>query len=202
MSPADAGRVVAPPILHHVTMKTTRLAAMIEWYGAVAGMRVNFQDAVGAWMTNDGANHRIALLAIPGLYDDPEKRYRTGMHHAAFEYPTFEDLMATYARLRDAGIAPAFCLDHGLTTSLYYSDPDANVVELQVDNFRDWQQSTQWMRTAPEFRNNPIGVFFDPERVYRTHQSGLPAKELQKKVFAGEFAPASPPDLGIGPPPP
>jgi catechol 2,3-dioxygenase len=201
MSQIDSERRVASPALHHVTMKTTKLGAMIDWYGAVVGMRVNFRDEVGAWMTNDSANHRIALLAIPGLYDDPEKRYRTGMHHTAFEYPTLDDLMDTYARLRDAGIIPAFCLDHGVTTSLYYSDPDANVVELQVDNFGDWQQSAHWMRTAQEFKNNPIGVFFDPEGVYRAHRNGVAAKDLQKKVFAGEFAPASAPDLGIGAPP-
>ena len=38
---------------------------MIDWYGVVVGMRVNFQDAVGAWMSNDNANHRIALLRCP-----------------------------------------------------------------------------------------------------------------------------------------
>ena len=191
-------RVVAPPALHHVTFKTTRLAAMIAWYGLLVGMRVNFQDQGAAWMTNDAANHRIALLAIPGLTDDPEKRSRTGMHHTAFEYPAMDDLMATYARLRDAGVVPAFSLDHGLTTSLYYSDPDSNVVELQVDNHGDWRQSSEWMRTAPEFRANPIGVFFDPEKVYQAHRSGTPFADLQRQVYAGAFAPDTPPDLGIG----
>ena len=27
------------PILHHVTLKTTRLQEMIEWYGVVVGMK-------------------------------------------------------------------------------------------------------------------------------------------------------------------
>jgi catechol 2,3-dioxygenase len=189
---------VPHPTLHHVTFKTTRLAEMIAWYGLVVGMRVNFQDATAAWMSNDNANHRIALLAIPGLYDDPDKRFRTGMHHSAFEYATVGDLLATFARLRDAGIAPAFSLDHGLTTSLYYSDPDANIVELQADNFGDWAQSTAWMQTAKEFAHNPIGVFFDAERAYEAHRSGVNAAELHRRTYAGEFAPASPPDLGIG----
>jgi hypothetical protein len=32
--------------------------------------------------------------------------------------------MSSYARMRDEGIVPAFSLDHGITMSLYYKDPD------------------------------------------------------------------------------
>ena len=189
---------IANPALHHVTFKTTRLQEMIDWYGVVVGMKPNFQDGAGAWMSNDNANHRIALLALPGLIDDPEKRRRTGMHHSAFEYPSFEALIGTYARLRYRGILPAFALDHGLTTSIYYNDPDMNVVELQVDNFGDWSKSTAWMQTAPEFKANPIGVFFDAERVHAAHRDGASFEELRKRVYAGEFTPDPLPDLGIG----
>ncbi len=137
------------PALHHINLKTTRLAEMIDWYGKVTGMTVSHQAPVGAWLSNDAANHRIALLAFPWLSDDASKEGHTGLHHTAFEYPTFQELFDNYARLRDIGIVPALCLDHGLTTSMYYSDPDANYVELQVDNFGDWSKSKEWMKTSP-----------------------------------------------------
>jgi hypothetical protein len=35
---------------------------MIDWYGTVVGSKPNFQFPGGAWLANDGANHRIALL--------------------------------------------------------------------------------------------------------------------------------------------
>ena len=89
------------------------------------------------------------------------------MHHSAFEYERFSDLMSSYARMRDEGIVPAFCLDHGISMSLYYSDPEGSFVELQSDNFGDWKQSTEWMRTSADFRSNPIGTFFDVEKVYQ-----------------------------------
>src|SRR4051794_15820962 len=111
------------PKLHHVTMKTSRLDEMIAWYKLLIGAEVNFKNDVAAWMTNDEANHRIAFLAVPGLGDGAEKVRHNGMHHSAFEYDTFDDLMSTFDRLRKAGVEPAFCLDHGLTISLYYTDP-------------------------------------------------------------------------------
>ena len=88
------------PKLHHVTFKTTRLDEMIAWYGTVIGAKVQFRDQVAAWTTNDEANDRIAFLAVPGLLDDERKTKHNGMHHCAFEYDSFEDLMASFDRLR------------------------------------------------------------------------------------------------------
>jgi catechol-2,3-dioxygenase len=185
------------PSLHHVTIKTTRLDAMIEWYAFVVGAQVQFRDAVAAWMTNDGANHRIAFLAVPGLGDDADKTRHNGMHHCAFEYASFADLMESFDRMRKDGVEPAFCLDHGLTISLYYKDPDGNFVELQSDNFSDWKLSGEWMRTSPDFAANPIGTFFDPARVYDAFKSGADFKTLQASIRGGAYVPATIPGIGI-----
>ena len=152
------------PAFHHVNLKTTRLQEMIDYYAVLVGAEVIFQDDAGAWLSNDDANHRIALLAFPNFVDDPDKENRTGLHHSAFEYASFEDLNASYLRLREAGITPALCLDHGMTLSYYYADPDGNNIELQVDCFGDWAKSKAWMGTD-ELKANPIGHFVDPEQI-------------------------------------
>ena len=87
------------------------------------------------------------------------------MHHSAFEFANFEELNGNYLRLRERGITPEICLDHGMTFSYYYKDPDGNHVELQCDNFGDWAASKEWMRTSEEFHANPIGHFVDAEKV-------------------------------------
>ncbi len=185
------------PTLHHVTIKTCRIDKMIEWYGTVVGAKVQFRDQGGCWMTNDEANHRIAFLTIQGLSDDPEKVSHNGVHHFAFEYESFDDLMSSFDRMRNAGVKPAFCLDHGLTISLYYRDPEGNYVELQSDNFSDWKQSSEFMRTSPDFARNPIGTFFDPERVYAALKTGIEFKTLQAAIRAGEYVPATIPNIGL-----
>ena len=188
---------VIKPALHHVTIKTTRLQEMVDWYMALVGVEVLFQDANNAWTSNDGANHRIAFLSVPGLEEDAEKGKHTGMHHCAFEYAGFEELMSSFERLRDQGILPAFCLDHGMTISLYYEDPEGNYVELQSDRFGDWRQSCHFMRTSVDFQTNPIGAFFDPEKVCRAYREGESFVALQPAIRAGQFAPETIPSMGL-----
>src|SRR4051794_37539577 len=67
----DAERLVTSPSIHHVNLKTARLDKMIEWYGRVIGMDVVHKFPGGAWITNDAANHRIALLASENFKELP-----------------------------------------------------------------------------------------------------------------------------------
>ena len=180
---------VTKPKFHHFNLKTTRLQEMVDFYRTLVGAEVIFQDSVGAWLSNDEANHRIALLAFPNFVDDPEKDARTGMHHSAFEYPSFDDLNAGYVRLKEAGISPALCLDHGMTLSYYYADPDGNHVELQVDCFGDWAKSKAWMRISEEFKANPIGHFVDPELIAADRAAGMSFEDIHAKAMAGGYAP-------------
>ena len=197
MSTPDRSEGVIRPALHHINIKTTRLAEMIDWYVTVLGGKVNFRAPIAAFLTNDSANHRVAFLSVPGLHEHPEKVAHTGLHHTAFEYATFDDLMSSFARLKTNGVEPQVCIDHGLTTSLYYSDPDNNLVELQVDNFGDWGQSSEWMRTSEEFARDPIGAFFDPDSVLAAHRAGTPFETLHKDVRAGKYPPSKPPALNL-----
>ena len=64
---------IIKPALHHVNLKTTRLDEMIEWYGLVVGLQPNFRNPGIAFLTNDDANHRLALGAVPGLEPNPDK---------------------------------------------------------------------------------------------------------------------------------
>jgi catechol 2,3-dioxygenase len=185
------------PTLHHVNLKTCRLQEMIDWYGLAVGMVPNHQFEGGAWLSNDAANHRLALLHTPGMEDDPDKIKHAGIHHVAFEYPSLDGLLATYERLKSAGHVPHACLDHGMTTSFYYVDPDGNSVELQADNFGgDWELSSAFLKTS-EFEADPIGTQLDPERMLQARAEGASSEELHIRGYAGEFSPDTPLDLRL-----
>lgn len=192
----SSANVLTPP-LHHVNLKTTRLQEMIDWYGTVVGLKPIFQYGGGAWLTNDAANHRLALLSVPGLSDDPDKIAHTGIHHTAFEYADLGELLDTFVRLKAEGIVPHGCLDHGMTTSFYYADPDGNLIELQADNFGDWEKSTEFMRSAPEFAANPIGTPIEPAELVAAREAGASLDEIHRRAYAGEFTPERPLDLRL-----
>jgi catechol 2,3-dioxygenase len=187
------------PALHHINLKTTRLQEMVDWYATVIGMEVIHLAEVGAWLTNDSANHRLALLYAPGLEDDPDKLRHAGFHHSAYEFASLDELLDTYRRLKAEGITPHACLDHGMTMSFYYVDPDGNSVELQCDELGDWAASKDYMRTSEVFAANPIGVPVDPDLVAAAQDEGAPAQEIHERAMRGGFAPSTPLDLRLPP---
>jgi len=86
----------------------------------------------------------------------------------------------------------------GVTTSIYYADPDDNLVELQADNFeKNRNASTDWMRTAPAFAENPVGDFFDAEAIYRDHLDGKPFDQIRTGISKGAYAPSKAPNLRL-----
>jgi catechol-2,3-dioxygenase len=94
----------------------------------------------------------------------------------AFSYASLDDLVATYERLRDVGITPVLPVNHGMTLSLYYADPDGNQVELQIDT-TTVEQAVAFM-ASEAFAENPLGVVFDPEEMAAQHRAGEPVTAL------------------------
>ena len=187
----------APPRFHHVNLKTTRMDEMIEWYALAVGMHVTFRFDGGCWLTNDDANHRLAMIASPALVDDPDKLSHTGLHHTAFEFDGVDGLVETYLRLKDADELPHACLDHGMTMSFYYLDPDGNSVELQYDHVGDWSASTTFMQQDPGFAENPIGIPLDPDKLVEARRAGASQEEIHTRAYAGEWVPTADLDLRV-----
>jgi catechol-2,3-dioxygenase len=188
-------RPITRPIFHHTTFATLHLDEMVSFYEKVAGLEPVYYSPNGAWLTNDAANHRIALLALPGLKEPVDKGHTAGLHHTAFEYADFDHWLDNYVRLRDEGIVPFLNLDHGMTISSYYQDPEGNGVEIQVDAFGSWSLSKEFMWASEEFDQNPIGRHFDPEKLVTARSAGLPWQEIHRRALAGEYEPAVIPEV-------
>jgi catechol 2,3-dioxygenase len=196
------GRVMAlhpGPTLHHVDLKTTRQDEMVAWYGEVVGAEVLCDCGAIAFLSNDLANHRIELTAVPGIVRDPDRVVHDGLHHAAWEFGSFDELNCTYLRLRDNGILPVCGLDHGFTLSYYYCDPDGNLVELQVDAFGDWEQSHRWAVEELGEEEFLAGAVVDSEQIAQAHAEGLDFAEIHTRAHAGAYSTAGRPISGFRP---
>lgn len=178
------------PYLAHVVFQTGRLEEMRDWYATVLGAHTVHQGHGLCFMTFDDEHHRIALIQPP---EPPEPRSPTasGMHHTAYTFDHLDSLLARYTELRDRGIAPAAPVQHGVTTSLYYQDPDGNFVELQVDNFGTPEETTAYME-GPEYDGDPVGVGFSPDLMITERRAGTPAEMLQTRTWALSTTPGLP----------
>jgi catechol 2,3-dioxygenase len=195
---------VIRPTLHHVGVTTRHLERMVDWYSKVLGMvtiysptsdPLDSKSAVAmsiAFVSNDKANHRIAIISLPELKDDTDKKGQVKLQHVAFEYATIDDLLNSYMRIKKLGIEPILTTDHGPTIAFYYKDPDGNTIELFVDNFDNWDRSREYMQSSPDYHKNPIGTFVDAEKLLVAHRAGVSFAELHRRAYAGEFPPSRP----------
>jgi len=162
------------PVFHHALLKTSRMDEMIDWYKKAVGIEAVFHAPGIAFLSNDGANHRISMVGNPEFRDNPDFRKFAGLHHLAFEYATVDDLLDSWQRMHDDyGFEPHVAVHHGMTLSFYYVDPDGNSVELQADAFGDWNKSKAWMSTSAEFKADPIGKFVVPAKMVEARAKGV-----------------------------
>jgi catechol-2,3-dioxygenase len=166
---------IAPVKFAHAVFRTRRFDEMVRWWCTVLGARPVFQNSFLAFLTYDDEHHRIAIVNVPNAAERPANA--VGLEHVAYTYASLEALVATYRRLQAEGILPYWCVNHGPTTSMYYRDPDGNQVELQIDNFASVEELHGWFRSGA-FAKNPIGVNYDPERLAKKLEAGVPASEL------------------------
>ena len=176
-----------PSKLAHVVFQTNRIKELRDWYCAVLGGTVIYENPQLSFVSYDDEHHRVAFVDFAPLSArDPNTELmvkgseQPGLHHVAFTFASMGDLLDNYVRLRDRGIRPFFCVNHGPTTSMYYRDPDGNRIELQIDNFESAEEGQAWM-SSEAFDRNPIGVEYDPDALVKKFRSGVPVAELVKR---------------------
>ena len=177
-----ATKSVVPAQIAHFVIYTSQFAEMNAWYKAALGASATYENDNMAFLSYDEEHHRVALVAVPNL-----KRQREGtasIHHIAFSYLTLRDLLVTWQRLSEEGIVPYWTVNHGPTTSMYYTDPDGNRIEFQVDNFATSDEAKAYC-ALPEFAENSVGVEFDPIDLLRRLDAGESEAVLKKRPNIG-----------------
>ncbi len=179
---ASVGSIVSPIKLAHFVLRTSRFDEMLAWYKVVLNATAAFESPSIAFLAYDDEHHRVAFLNVPGLA--PQSDGVAGVHHVAFTFANLKTLLENYVRLRDQGIKPAWPVNHGPTTSLYYVDPDGNQLEFQVDNYDTVAAAGEFFFTE-DFEKNPIGVDFDPEELLARLRAGEDETKLKLRPPSG-----------------
>lgn len=186
---AKAAKVISPKKLAHVVLRTNRFKEMVPFYRDFLGAKVIYENDFLAFISYDDEHHRIALIGAPGTTN--KDRLSCGLEHIAFTHDNMSELLLAYRQRKDKGITPLWPVNHGPTTSIYYRDPDGNMLETQVDNFDDPDEATAFMNSK-YFAENPIGTDFDPEDYIKRLENGEDENSLKVRV---EIGPRGLPDL-------
>jgi len=120
----------------HVGFHVRDLDAMVAFYTKHLGLHVTDRGALHALPGEPGIcflsadpteHHQIAL--VEGRGDA-----KSTLQQVSFHVDALQDLRDLDAELGEAGVAVKFGLNHGNAWSLYFADPEGNLVECFVES--------------------------------------------------------------------
>lgn len=126
----------------HVLLRATDVERSRKFYTEILGFQVMEEDPEhgGIFMALEGHAHTLDLFPVT----DPAAGARpgsggAGVHHVAFQVESEAALRAAYFALRDRGVQIARAVDHVSQRSIYFHDPDGNLLEIyyEVPNARE-----------------------------------------------------------------
>jgi catechol 2,3-dioxygenase len=130
--------------LGHVVLRVTDRDRAERFYNGVLGLPLCARfDEGGMKMAffSLGNHHDFAVMEVKG--ERAGDRNSAGLDHVAFNIgTTLDELREAKAKLEAAGITP-HPVDHEVTKSLYFEDPDGNGIEVYVDASDVWRREPQ-----------------------------------------------------------
>ena len=119
--------------LGHVVLSVRDAAKSRDFYTRTLGLRISHEDLKqGAVFLSFGReHHELALFQM--ATGAPPDASQPGLHHMAWQLGSFEELQAAYRDLKTMGVDVESTVEHNVTRSVYFRDPDGNRVELYCD---------------------------------------------------------------------
>ena len=123
--------------LGHVVLKVRDAQKSKEFYTRALGLKLAHEDRDrGTVFLSCGTQHHDLALFQLATGEEPGAT-QPGLHHMAWQLGSFEELQAAYRELRELGIPVESTIEHNVTRSVYFHDPDGNRVELYCDMVED-----------------------------------------------------------------
>ena len=124
--------------LGHVLISVRDLERSKDFYTRILGFKVLEQDPDhgGVFLSIGGLGNTLDLFecanpdAVVSGGADPASMSGLGVKHTAFAVETEDDLRDAYFSLQSAGVVILRALDHGSQKSIYFHDPDKNLLEI------------------------------------------------------------------------
>lgn len=134
--------------LGHVHLKVSDLEESLSFYREIFDLDVTEKHGSYVFLSGGPRHHDIALQEVHG--SQPAK-HGPGLYHVAFEVPDREAL-TTLKNRAESYVDTIHPVDHGISESLYFSDPSGNGIEVYHDT-RTQKHLKEW-----NGRNKPLNL--------------------------------------------
>jgi catechol 2,3-dioxygenase-like lactoylglutathione lyase family enzyme len=122
----------------HILINVRDVERSRAFYTKILGFKVLEQDPDhgGVFLSLGEHGNTLDLFpsSDPDAYPQPKsgvgRREGLGVKHTAFAVETEEDLKRAYFALQDAGVPIHRAIDHTSQKSIYFYDPDDNLLEI------------------------------------------------------------------------
>jgi catechol 2,3-dioxygenase-like lactoylglutathione lyase family enzyme len=124
--------------LGHVLIAVRDLERSKDFYTRILGFKILEQDPEhgGLFLSIGGHGNTLDLFpctnaeTLAASEADPASMNGLGVRHTAFAVETEGDLRDAYFALQDAGVPILRAIDHISQKSIYFHDPDRNLLEI------------------------------------------------------------------------
>jgi catechol-2,3-dioxygenase len=147
-----------PREIGHLVLNVSDVARSTAFYRDVVGFQVSRYGPDGdrTFLTCGAMHHNLALFKAPAGAE-PLPKKRIGLNHFAFKVESYEALQQAHQRLQAANAVIERVVDHGMTLSVYFHDPDGITMELFHDTFDTAAEGLAFMKATPG-QAKPINI--------------------------------------------
>jgi len=133
--------------LGHIVLSVRDVKASVEFYTRTLGLTVAQEktDPDRAFLSLGEDHHEIALFQEAAPDAAPPGDRQPGIQHIAWLLEDFDELQAAWRELQALGVPVERTVEHNVTRSLYFRDPDNNCIELYCNR---WENGFEAMRTT------------------------------------------------------